>query len=360
LLRLPAHRYGQLFNTMETLGKFNLFMTIRKCILYFPLLISICFHFTSSAQQLFGKMLMSNEVYMGVIASFQTSDNYFLFVENNFDQAPGIAGRVLKYSPEGSLINQKSLIIDSISEFPSISSCIQTKDHGLLLLITVRDYLEKYIIVKLDSFLNIQWTKKFYIKSYDSERESIIELNNSSIIVVTEIDNTRSIKMMLTKLDKNGNIQWERSYYDTRVQPDSELMPWKSLATVDGGFIISGTIGSLDGILFISKFDTSGSMQWMYKYLDISNANIYRPHSVQRCHDGGIFISGYHSGKLAGDYYPFVMKTESSGNVQWAKFYDSNYGFLQSVNEMSNGNLLISGSVILNELRFANNYTWIN
>ena len=335
---------------MDTAGKIKSLRIGRKSLAHFYILIFLCYSSTSSAQ-LFGKMLMSNEDNMELIASFQTSDNYLIFTESNFSSDPGIIGRVIKYNQEGNLINQKAFMIDSISVYPSISSCIQTKDNGYLLLSTIGYNGLKYVIVKLDPFLNVQWTKKFYIKSYNySYHESITELNDYSIIISAEIYNPNidNVKMMLTKLDQNGNIQWERSYYDTLSQPGYELLPWKSLATADDGFLITGTIGSLNGILFISKFDTSGSMQWMYRYLDASNANIYKPYSVQRCHDGGIFIAGYHSGKLAGDYYPFVLKTESSGNVQWAKFYDTNYGLLRSVNEMSNGDLLISGSVSIN------------
>ena len=93
--------------------------------------------------------------------------------------------------------------------------------------------------------------------------------------------------------------------------------------TVDGGYIISGYtnsfgIGSDD--VFLVKLDQFGDTMWSNIYGTVQSE---KGQKVVQTSDGGYAVAGYTAGATGGGDDIFLMKTNSTGTLQWSKTYGS-------------------------------------
>jgi len=150
--------------------------------------------------------------------------------------------------------------------------------------------------------------------------------------------------VFLIKTDNSGGEVWRRSY------GGSYLIGYSGdriRNTIDNGYIVSGyaRIGETElynGLLI--KTDSSGIATWVKQY---ESPTCYRRYfsDIQQDADGSFYITGY---DCWDDYffsplYPFLMKTDESGNVSWVKYYDQNNPF-GSLFITDSGNLLLAST----------------
>src|SRR5688572_13509106 len=105
--------------------------------------------------------------------------------------------------------------------------------------------------------------------------------------------------------------------------------------TTDGGYIVGGKSASYDGDVtghhgtaydyWIVKLDSSGNIQWQKSY---GGNGADENYSLQQTTDGGYIlaggsmsdegdVSGHHGGNNTYDYW--IVKIDSMGNLQWQK-----------------------------------------
>jgi hypothetical protein len=140
----------------------------------------------------------------------------------------------------------------------------------------------------------------------------------------------------LIKTDASGDTLWTRTYGSTT---DSEY--GKSvLQTEDGGFIITGYIGSWGAYdIYLVKTDSSGDTLWTRTYGDSDDDQSY---SIQQTSDGGYIITGFTGSWGAYDVY--LIKTDASGDTLWTRTYgssDDDKSF--SVQQTLDNNYIITG-----------------
>jgi hypothetical protein len=113
--------------------------------------------------------------------------------------------------------------------------------------------------------------------------------------------------------------------------------------TSDGGYILAGETDSFGagGDIFLIKTDASGNIQWAKTYGGTYSDYAY---SVQQTSDGGYIVAGYTRSFGAGLSDVFLVKTDASGNISWAKTYGGTNGEgAFSVQQTSDGGYIVAG-----------------
>jgi predicted secreted protein len=143
----------------------------------------------------------------------------------------------------------------------------------------------------------------------------------------------------LIKTDAEGNMQWNKTYGGTSAEAESAMCQ-----TIDGGYALAGytsSFGAGGNDFWLVKTDGSGNMQWNKTYGGTDGDLAY---SVVATSDGGYAIIGYTNSFGAGGQDAYLVKTNSSGDLQWNKTYGGTGGDVAySVVATSDGGYAISG-----------------
>ncbi len=160
--------------------------------------------------------------------------------------------------------------------------------------------------------------------------------------------------LWVLKLNKCGEIQWEKSFGGTNYESARDIVQ-----TSDGGYIVAGETNSTDGgvvagyggtkDIWILKLNALGNLVWQKRYggngLDIAN-------HIHLLNDGSFYLlasSSSNDGNITGNHGTggytdaVVMKLDGSGNLIWSKCYggSKNEEFFDM--EIINGSLYLAG-----------------
>lgn len=144
----------------------------------------------------------------------------------------------------------------------------------------------------------------------------------------------------LVKTSVNGNVIWTKMFGG-----NDEEECYSGQQTADGGYIMTGytkSFGNGEEVLLV-KTDNAGNLQWTKRY---GGTNDERGYYVEQTSDLGYIITGYtKSGFSAGAEDIYLIKTDASGNLQWANAYgDNNKEFGYSVHQTNSGMYIVTGS----------------
>src|SRR6185436_104985 len=131
--------------------------------------------------------------------------------------------------------------------------------------------------------------------------------------------------------------------------------------TADGGYILGGTSasdisgdktensnGSYD--YWIIKTDSSGNIQWQ-NTIGGSDADLLI--SIEQTNDGGYILGGWSKSNISGDKTEntngiedyWIVKTDASGNIQWQNTIGgNNYDELCSIRQTIDGGYILGGT----------------
>jgi uncharacterized membrane protein len=144
--------------------------------------------------------------------------------------------------------------------------------------------------------------------------ESVQQTNDGGYIIVghAQAGYYESKNVFLIKTDPNGNVIWNKTLEGS----------WGKYVqqTNDGGYIITGDSGDSYKRVLLIKTDDSGNEVWR-NVLDG-----YKATSVQQSEDGGYIIMGFLRTLISiyGDRINLLLiKTDSEGNQQWYKVFNS-------------------------------------
>jgi len=199
------------------------------------------------------------------------------------------------------------------SDYDAAYSIQQTSDGGYIVAGVTASFGtgdEDVFLLKTDASGNLQWAETFGGVYFDVAY-SVQQTSDGGYIVAgyTYSFGAGSYDVFLLKTDASGNLQWAKTFGGSGGD-----YAWSVQQTSDGGYIVAGFTGSFGagGDVFLLKTDASGNLQWAKTF---GGSDYDRTYSVQQTIDGGYIVAGRTSSFGAGGYDAFLLKTDANGNI---------------------------------------------
>jgi hypothetical protein len=257
---------------------------------------------------------------------------------------------VVKLDSSGNIMWAKTI---GGSDWDYANSIIQSSDGGYVVAGGTESFgsessgsgedIGDIFIVKLDSSGNVQWAKTIGGASED-RANSIIQSSDGGYVVAgwTASFGAGYVDIFIVKLDSSGNVVWTKT-----IGGSSDDRAYSITQSSDGGYVVAGfttSFGAGKEDMYVVKLDSSGNVVWT-KAIGGSDGDEAR--SIIRSSDGGYVVAG-ETGSFGSGGDIFVVKLDSSGNVQWAKTigrssWDSASSSASSIIQSSDGGYVIAG-----------------
>jgi len=218
----------------------------------------------------------------------------------------------------------------------------QTTDGGFIIGAHVNSFgagQHDVYLIKINNSGDTLWTKTFGGPGEDRFRE-LHQTADGGFILVSETLSfgAGNSDVYLIKTDSIGNLLWTKTYGGS-----SSDYGYSVRQTLDGGYIIAGytrSFGAEGTDVYIIKTDSSGNLDWAKAYGGSSNDYGY---SIRQTTDGGYIVAGYtESFGEGGDVY--LIHIDADGDLIWSKTFggsQTDHGW--SVRQTVDGGFIIAG-----------------
>ena len=174
-----------------------------------------------------------------------------------------------------------------------------------------------------------------------SERGTVMSLTNDGGYIVCGSTSSFSSNqdLYLIKIDQYSNILWSKVYHS----PGHNDGFYGVKQTPSGDYYLAGYIEGGFGFLddLIMKVDSIGNVIWIKIFGGIEADEL---RDINITPDGGVIVSGQNASFGAGSKEIQVIKFLSNGNIEWAKAYGNIWeDFGAKIFLLSDGNYLIVG-----------------
>jgi len=225
--------------------------------------------------------------------------------------------------------------------------------------------MDDYWIVKTDSLGTIQWQNTIGGSDFDqlfciqqtTDGGYIMGGRSDSDISGDKTENSNgSLDYWIVKTDAFGNLQWQNT-----IGGDDEDWLMSIQQTTDGGYILGGRSSSNisgdkteDNIgtsydYWIVKTDSSGNIQWQNTIGGWDGDHLS---SIQQTNDGGYIMGGWSWSDISGDKTEntngqtdcWIVKTDSLGMIQWQNTLGGSLQeSLNSIEQTADGGYIFGG-----------------
>ena len=251
----------------------------------------------------------------------------------------------------------QSYMLDDYSKGFSIQ---QTADHGYIMGGYGYSNITGYdtYIVKTDSVGGVLWTTNFGGAYNDCAGTVNLLANNQYLITSCDyLENNIDWYMKLTKLNSNGQIIWDSTYYSNYALKDIEIpvifLPDSSFVAL----VFYQATNNPSNLLV--RFDLQGNIIWQHEYTSNPEQQVYLK-DLRRTPDGGFIMAGYEYTSTPQKGY--LVKVDSLGrSCSWVGCDSVGYvypiGIEEQVSPSSKGKLW---SVFPNPAQQYINLIWHN
>lgn len=187
----------------------------------------------------------------------------------------------------------------------------------------------------------LQWANKYGGSAVDITNRIILSKDGGTVLCGYTTSKDGDVKpstprdywdLWVVKLDKCGNIAWEKSFGGTGYESARDIVE-----TPDGGFLVLGETNSTDGgviagygatkDIWLLKLNAAGNLSWQKRYggtgLDIGN-------KIKQMSDGNFLIAAStasHDGDIkenrstTGYTDGALLKVDGNGKLLWSQCY---------------------------------------
>jgi Beta-propeller repeat/Dockerin type I domain len=211
-------------------------------------------------------------------------------------------------------------------------------------------------VAKYNSAGGLQWADQFGTSAHD-QAYAIASDGTGSVYVAGATTgslggaNAGKNDAFVRKYSVNGTVQWTEQL-GTPADDFAKAVAADSMGNV---FIAGSTSGALAGNTsaglddaFVSKFNTTGTLQWSTQIG--TSGNDYISAATTDSH-GDVFVAGYTQGSLgntnAGNYDAFVSELDGAGNLLWTRQLGTPAAdYIGGITIDAKGNIYVSGSTL--------------
>ena len=190
-------------------------------------------------------------------------------------------------------------------------------------------------LVKIDANGDMQWNKTYGGDNND-DAYSLVQTSDGgyAIIGLTKSYGVGNWDFWLVKTDSAGDVEWNQTYGGAEADE-----AWSIIETGDNGYAIVGhteSYGAGTADFWLVKTDSTGNVEWNQTY---GGTGVDEAYSFVTTSDGGYAIAG----RSEGDSW--LVKVDSSGNHEWNNTYGgAGDEYTASVVETSDGGYAMAGS----------------
>lgn len=164
--------------------------------------------------------------------------------------------------------------------------------------------------------------------------------------------------------DSSGNLLWSKNYGGSGDDQATSIVQ-----TTDGGFAICGFSQSSDNDIpanygsydiVVLKTDASGNLQWAKNY---GGSNEDRAYSFYQTSDHGFVVAGFSSSSdhdlssNHGDFDYWIFKIDSTGNIVWTKeIGGTGRDWVNGLAPTASGGSVVCGFSFSNDYDFTNSF----
>ena len=230
----------------------------------------------------------------------------------------------------GGLNSEKGVVIDKTSDGGFIiggSTASFTSDQDLYL-------------IKLDSTASLEWSKVYHSPGFLDRLHGVRQTAEGNYYLSGYIEGGFGfVDHVMMKVDGSGNVIWAKNFGGIEAEELRKLS-----LTPDGGLFVAGynaSFGAGAKDVQAIKLSGDGTVEWAKTYgtfyEDFNSSNIVAS-------DGNYVLSGAVDISGSYDIRPTLIKTDTLGNILWAKYYTGfNNDWSRNVIETIDGGYLIVG-----------------
>lgn len=217
--------------------------------------------------------------------------------------------------------------------------------HGYYVTSPYKTFLAKYAP---DGVL--QWQQQYSASgvSLATDNNTAIAISPQNSIYLTGMDDYTfgSTYPQIIKLNTSGAIQWQYKFPDVSTNDSSES--YVAADPADNVYLtypINAPSGS-DGTLVV-KLNSSGTIQWQRLLYDagFSSSNVgIGPAGIAADASNVYVVSFYRTGSGTYSYQYLIAKYNSSGTLQWQRLYNPGNGIPSGIAVDASGNVYVTGN----------------
>jgi len=285
----------------------------------------------------------NNATLFRAVSLVQTSDGGYAIAGGNGSMGESLAlfdFWLVKVDSSGNLEWSKTY---GRGEVDVAYSVVQTSDGGYALAGETGTFGTAFPdcwLVKTDSSGDMEWNQTY--GGWDMDiAYSLIQTSDGGYALAGETTSFGADipNFWLVKTDSSGNMEWNHAYGG-----NGQEIAFSLVQTNDGGYALAGETrpdGKSPYDFWLVKTDSSGNMEWNQTYGGPDGDVAF---SVVEASDGGYALAGYTESFGAGGFDFWLVKVDSSGNIQWNQTYgESESDSAQAMVQTSDGGYALAG-----------------